>query len=129
LGTTDRRASAQWFDPFGSDFSRVAGSMGKRVIVRANRGMIDGMEQNDLEYGPLGQFSDGFEETEPNADLLEPGNMIYFQKKAEPLPQRFEQLKQRIHVIPLPKIHDDQSDPPSEVPVPESPSKKPTDGQ
>jgi hypothetical protein len=73
--------------------------------------MIDGMEQNDLEYGPLGQFSDGFEETEPNADLLEPGNMIYFQKKAEPLPQRF---KQRIHVIPLPKIHDDESDPPSE---------------
>ena len=108
----------------------VSGPMGKRVIVRASRGMIDGMELNDLEYGPLGQFSDGFEETEPNADLLEPpGNMIYLQKKAEPLTQRLEQLKQRIHVIPLPKIHDDQSEPPSDVPLPESPSKKPTDGQ
>jgi hypothetical protein len=106
----------------------VSGPMGKRVIVRANRGMIDGMELNDLEYGSLGQFSDGFEETEPNADFLEPpGNMIYLQKKAEPLTQRLEQLKQRIHVIPLPKIHDDQSEPPSDVPLPESPSQKPSE--
>jgi beta-lactamase regulating signal transducer with metallopeptidase domain len=106
----------------------VSGPMGKRVIVRTNRGMIDGMELNDLGYGALGQFSDGFEETDPNADLLEPGNTIYFQKKLEPLRQRLEQLKQRIQVIPLPKIHDDQSEPPSGVPVPESPSQKPTDG-
>jgi hypothetical protein len=106
----------------------VSGPIGKRVIVRANRGMIDGMDLNDLEYGPLGQFSDGFEELEPNADLLErPGNMIYLQKKVEPLTQRLEQLKQRIDMIPLPKIHDDQSEPPSDVPLPESPSKKPSE--
>jgi beta-lactamase regulating signal transducer with metallopeptidase domain len=105
----------------------VSGPMGKRVIVRTSRGMIDGMELNDLGYGPLAQFSDGFEETEPNPDLLEPGDAVYFQKKLEPLPQRLEQLKQRIHVIPLPRIHDDQSEPPSEVPVPESPSQKPSE--
>ena len=63
-------------------------------------GMINGMDLNDLEYGPLGQFSDGFEETEPNADPLEgPGNMIYLQIKGEPLTQRLEQLKQRIAVF------------------------------
>jgi beta-lactamase regulating signal transducer with metallopeptidase domain len=106
----------------------VSGPMGKRVIVRTGHGMINGMDLNDLEYGPLGQFSDGFEEMEPNADLLEPGNTIYFQKKLEPLRQRLEQLKQRIQVIPLPKILDDQSEPPSDVPVPESPSQKPSGG-
>ena len=106
----------------------VSAPMGKRVIVRTNRGMIDGMELNDLGYGPLGQFSDSFEETEPDLDLLEPGNTIYFQKKLEPLPQRLEQLKRRLQVFPLPKIHDDQSEPPSDAPVPESPSQKPTDG-
>jgi beta-lactamase regulating signal transducer with metallopeptidase domain len=106
----------------------VSGPMGKRVIVRANRGMIGGMELNDLEYGSLGQFSDGFEETDPNADLLEPpGDMIYLQQKAKPLTQRLEQLKQRLQQIPLPKIHDDQSEPPSDVPLPESPSKKPSE--
>jgi hypothetical protein len=90
--------------------------------------MIGGMELNDLEYGSLGQFSDGFEETDPNADLLEPpGDMIYLQQKAKPLTQRLEQLKQRLQQIPLPKIHDDQSEPPSDVPLPESPSKKPSE--
>lgn len=105
----------------------VSGPMGKRVIVRTGHGMINGMDLNGLEYGPPGQFSDGFEEMEPNADLLEPGNTIYFQKKLEPLRQRLEQLKQRIQVIPLPKILDDQSEPPSDVPLPESPSKKPSE--
>jgi hypothetical protein len=62
--------------------------MGKRVIVRTNRGMIDGMELNDLGYGALGPFSDGFEETDPNADLLE----ILNTDRREPVPTDLREL-------------------------------------
>jgi len=110
----------------------VSGPIRKQVLIRTNRGMIDEMDPDELGYAPLGQFPDGSDQMflQPRADVFElPGNMIYFQKqKVKPLVQRLEELKQRIHSIPSPKIHGEQPEPPSDVPsLPESPSNQPSE--
>ncbi len=108
----------------------VSGPIRKHVMIRTKRGMIDEMDPDELGYAPLDQFPDGSDQMffQPRAEVLDlPGNMIYFRnEKVEPLVQQLEELKQRIHSIPLPKIHGEQSEPPSDVlSVPESPSNQP----
>jgi hypothetical protein len=109
----------------------VSGPIRKHVMIRTRRGMIDEMDPDELGYAPLDQFPDRSDQMffQPRAEVLDlPGNMIYFRnQKVEPLVQQLEELKQRIHSIPLPKIHGEQSEPPSDVPsVPESPSNQPS---
>jgi hypothetical protein len=110
----------------------VSGPIRKHVMIRTKRGMIDEMDPDELGYAPLDQFPDGSDQMffQPRAEVLDlPGNMIYFRnEKVEPLVRQLEELKQRIHSIPLPKIHGEQSEPPSDVPsVPESPSNQPSE--
>jgi hypothetical protein len=119
----------------------VSGSEGKRIFIRVgnpggkgiffqNKGaMIDGKDLDDLDYLPFGQFPEDGDKLflQPGADIDLPDNSADVESgDEEPLTQQLQRLKERIQMIPLPKIRGDQSESRSDLPpLPESPSNQP----
>lgn len=119
----------------------VSGPTGKRILIRVgglnqnrfffkNKGtMIGGKDPDDFDYLAFGQFPDGADEMalQPQADLFDvPDDLAELEnERAEPLTYRLEQLRERIHTIPLPEIVGGESVT-IRVPQAESPSKNPS---
>jgi hypothetical protein len=110
---------------------RAPGETGNRIFLRKERSEIDGKNRDDLEYLP--KFSDDPAEMamQPGTETFDlPDDLADVENEESEMvtqAQRLEHLKDRIRMIPLPKIKRGQSESPNTVPaLPESPSNPPS---
>jgi hypothetical protein len=109
-------------------FIKVGNPAGKGMLFQNKGAVIDGRDSDDLVYQPFGEFPDGDDELflQPGIDFGLPDDSED-NGSVEPLTQRLLRLKERIRMIPLPKIHGDESESRSDMPLlPESPSNQPS---
>jgi hypothetical protein len=85
---------------------RVGGPNRNRIFFKHKGAMIGSRDLDDLDYPPFDNGPDGADEMalQPQTDLFDlPDDSPELENdSAEPLPQRLEQLKERIRTIQIP---------------------------
>jgi beta-lactamase regulating signal transducer with metallopeptidase domain len=111
-------------------FIQAPGETGNRIFLRKEQSAIDGKHLDDLEYA-FAQLPDDPEEMagqpEPEIFDLPDDSADIENEEGGVITQRLQHLKDRIRMMPLPKIKRGQSESPNTVPaLPESPSNQPS---